>query len=437
MNQEARILLIEDDKAQAESLIDIFENEGYKVEQAKNGQEALTKIRAAKYSVAILDLLLPDVPGIAVLKSIKNEQPRVEVIILTGHASLESAIDAVNLGAYGFRIKPVPPEELIFSIRHAMERQRLQVEAERLQLQLSGLASISAEALNEKIRALDELAFRDQELSALVNGTHSIVESIQPNSNHFDKVLCSLIAMMGPVVNASYVSLLLVEKDKSFRRAAEWTNIIPPPKVLNNNGTLANTIFRTGEIVHVEKAMDDYRSNPVLIEAGLRSYSGIPVKIGAQVMAIIFAHSKYEGAFVKREKALKVLADQVSVIIYHMQELKTQALLAQEWEHTVESMSDGIAIMDRECRVLKVNSAQARMLNKDKKELLGQRLCPFIHGTAEPVADCSIKQAVEKCQINSQVFQVTLLGKTLEITADPIIGPEGCVERVVHLVREV
>ncbi len=122
------ILIVEDEKELSDSMKMLLEANGYRVEIAKTGKEAVERIQNRKYDIAIIDLLLPDISGMEVLKKFDPRQfPRVRKIILTGHASLESAIQALNIGADAYLVKPVSPEDLLKTISEQLEKQSQEI----------------------------------------------------------------------------------------------------------------------------------------------------------------------------------------------------------------------------------------------------------------------------------------------------------------------
>ena len=119
----SRILIVEDDALQLESLRDLLEEEGYDVIGVSNAQEALDHAKQEDFGVAIVDLHLPDQDGIHVLQELKNSTWNIRVIIHTAYSSINSAKDAVNLGAFSYIEKGQDPGELLRQVDRAMRRQ--------------------------------------------------------------------------------------------------------------------------------------------------------------------------------------------------------------------------------------------------------------------------------------------------------------------------
>jgi len=112
-----KILLVDDDDVVRESLAFCLKQEDYQVTEAHDGLEALEKIKLSHYHIVVLDLKMPDIDGIEVLEKIKELDRDANVIILTGHPSLESAIDTMKLGAIDYCTKPFNIEDIKKMVR--------------------------------------------------------------------------------------------------------------------------------------------------------------------------------------------------------------------------------------------------------------------------------------------------------------------------------
>jgi DNA-binding NtrC family response regulator len=121
--EEKRILIIDDDEDIVESLSTLLSNAGYVVDVALNGEEAIKKSKEKVYNVALIDVVLPDMTGIDLLTKLEERKPATRKIIITGYASLDNAVKALNLGADAYLIKPVDPEELISTVKKQIEEQ--------------------------------------------------------------------------------------------------------------------------------------------------------------------------------------------------------------------------------------------------------------------------------------------------------------------------
>ena len=132
MPTEATIIVVEDETGALVTLCGILEDAGYKVIGLKRGADALETIRRSPFDVVIADIRLPDVSGLEILELAKEINPDAAVIMMTGYASVETAVDAVNQGAYAYFVKPVNPDEMKTTIANALKQQRLLLENKRL-----------------------------------------------------------------------------------------------------------------------------------------------------------------------------------------------------------------------------------------------------------------------------------------------------------------
>ncbi|MBC7112506.1 MAG: response regulator [Candidatus Methanomethyliales bacterium] len=121
--EKKRILIIDDDEDIIESLSRLLESAGYAVDTAVNGEEAIKKSKEKVYNVALIDVVLPDMTGIDLLTKLEERKPATKKIIITGYASLDNAVKALNLGANAYLIKPVDPEELINTVKKQITEQ--------------------------------------------------------------------------------------------------------------------------------------------------------------------------------------------------------------------------------------------------------------------------------------------------------------------------
>jgi len=124
MREQARILIIDDEESIRKSLAAVLEENGYLVDTAENGREAIKKSETKIYNLALVDLRLPDMDGIELLTAMRETTPKMAKIVITGYPSLENAIEAVNRGADGYIVKPYTVEDLLRKIKEHLQRQQ-------------------------------------------------------------------------------------------------------------------------------------------------------------------------------------------------------------------------------------------------------------------------------------------------------------------------
>lgn len=136
MKERVKILLVEDDDSSREPLLMLLKGLKYFARGAASGTEALRALAAESFEIVITDLFMPDLNGIDILKKVKQSSPATEVILITGHASAETAVSAMKEGAFDYITKPLNVEELRLIIAKAVEKNRLLVENVYLKKQL-------------------------------------------------------------------------------------------------------------------------------------------------------------------------------------------------------------------------------------------------------------------------------------------------------------
>ena len=160
MAERAKILVVDDEEPLRRLLERELGRGGYLVDTASTGEEGLAKFREQIYNVVLLDIRMPGLDGVEMLRRMREESTIPEVIMLTGHASIESAVECMKLGAYDYLTKPVKLEELELAIRRAREKNRLRIENISLRLAVSKLGSHRIVGRSRAIREVLDLVGR-------------------------------------------------------------------------------------------------------------------------------------------------------------------------------------------------------------------------------------------------------------------------------------
>ena len=128
----AKILIVDDEKAIRKTMREILEYESYIIEEAEDGLDGATKIRDGEYDVILLDIKMPKMDGMEVLKVALEHAPDTPVIMISGHATVENAVEAVKKGAFDFISKPPDLNRLLITIRNALDKSNLLTETKVL-----------------------------------------------------------------------------------------------------------------------------------------------------------------------------------------------------------------------------------------------------------------------------------------------------------------
>ncbi|MBX9784940.1 MAG: sigma-54 dependent transcriptional regulator [Chitinophagaceae bacterium] len=159
----SNILIVDDEKAIRKTLSEILSYEGYKIDDAENGEEGLKKLKEKNYDVVLCDIKMPRVDGIEFLEKSKEINPDIPVIMISGHGTIETAVEAVKKGAFDYVAKPPDLNRLLITIRNALDRQTLVTETKVLKRKVSRVQEMIGEsAALKKIKdTIDKVAPTD------------------------------------------------------------------------------------------------------------------------------------------------------------------------------------------------------------------------------------------------------------------------------------
>lgn len=168
MRESARILVVDDEEDLRLGLAETLQGEGHQVETAGDGWAALEQARSSHFDLALVDLKMPGPDGMIVLDQLKQLSPKTLVVVITGHATVESAVAAMKLGAYDYLSKPFKLDQVRLVVRRAAEQKRLSDENRRLRQEVESYHRF--EQIVGKSACMQEL-FRAIEKAAPTNST--------------------------------------------------------------------------------------------------------------------------------------------------------------------------------------------------------------------------------------------------------------------------
>lgn len=159
MSEKIKLLIVDDEVQFLNALAQRLEIRDFHVTKATNGAEAVQAARQDKFDLALLDLKMPGMDGKEVLQLLKKEHQYLEVIILTGHGSLDSAVECTKLGAYGYLPKPYELEQLIQVLKEAYEermKKKFQSNEEKMSEIMKIATGDSPLAIMRRLRQIDD-----------------------------------------------------------------------------------------------------------------------------------------------------------------------------------------------------------------------------------------------------------------------------------------
>ena len=140
------VLVVDDEKSIRDSLRMILEYDNYEVHFASDGPSALGKVAASRFDLVLLDIKMAGMDGLKVLKSIKEKIPELPVVMISGHGTIETAVEATKLGAFDFLQKPLDRERLLITVRNAVQAKDLMIEVKEMREQAEEKYSILGES---------------------------------------------------------------------------------------------------------------------------------------------------------------------------------------------------------------------------------------------------------------------------------------------------
>lgn len=200
----SKILVIDDEKSIRNSLKDVLEYEKYKIEEAEDGMQGLSMIQNNNYDLILCDIKMPKMDGIDVLEMALEKKPESLFVMISGHGTIETAVEALKKGAYDFLEKPIDLNRLLVTVRNAFDKKGLQEETKKLKRKINAKKTTEiigqSKAINEIKELIEKVA--PSEARVLITGNNGtgkeliarqIHELSNRNKGPFIEVNCAAI----------------------------------------------------------------------------------------------------------------------------------------------------------------------------------------------------------------------------------------------------
>ena len=200
-----RVLMVDDDPQNLEFLSMLLEREGWAFDAAENGRAAIAKLESGPFDLVISDLMMPGMNGIELLDAVKERWPATEVVIVTAHGSIPTAIEAIKKGAYSYLLRPFEPDEVALMIKKIFEIQGVRQENLALKEELARLAGpVTIVTRSPRMRRIFEIieSVAPSNATALVTGESGVGKELIARAIHrqsqraegpFIKVSCAAL----------------------------------------------------------------------------------------------------------------------------------------------------------------------------------------------------------------------------------------------------
>ncbi|MFC1990924.1 response regulator, partial [Chloroflexota bacterium] len=285
MRDKESILVVDDDLDFLGIIKRILQAKGYEVETVPSAGEAIAKSKERFYNVAILDISLPDANGTELLSIILDMHPDITAIMLTGHSSVQNAMESLNRGAFAYLEKPVDPKHLLSVISRGLEKQRLVFENRRL---------------------MEKLEQHNHETSVLLDVSQAVSQSLD-----LHHIIASALDKVAESMNVDAGCVHLFENG---RLVLEGYRGLDPQtadaiKFIDVDRGLSDKIINRAEPVSVTLAGEGYLS-----------FSGAPLTIVGEVIGTIGVATRNERTFTDREVSLLTgIGKEISIAVRNAQ----------------------------------------------------------------------------------------------------------------------
>jgi DNA-binding NtrC family response regulator len=188
MGLKPRILIADDEPLTLELMVERLQTEGYEVELVSGGREAIEASKKSSFKVVLTDLSMPDVDGMEVLAYFASQHPETLVIVLTGFGTVENAVEAMKRGAYDYLAKPANPDELIITLKRAVEHKELKEENVALRSQIQEHSRVGrligqSQPMQQLYRIIKRVAKTDS--TVLITGESGTGKELIANAIHY------------------------------------------------------------------------------------------------------------------------------------------------------------------------------------------------------------------------------------------------------------
>lgn len=402
----SRIMVVDDDADIREILVEHLEGLGYAVRGVPGAEEARAELGGV-YDLAIVDLILRDESGVDLLRHIKSASPRTEVIIITGYATLDSALKALECGAFGYLRKPFDLKELSHTVAGAFDKIRLRDANERLLAEIveskkrledlaQGLEAKVVRRTRELNASREEAERKARQLATINEITNALGSSLE-----MDEVLRVVSREIRKLVPFDRASMAMIDDGKCFskvyfmepRSGGRIETVLP----LNRTG-IEWVVREKKPLIRGDlQSEGTFAEDPFIRATGMKSGIVIPLLYRGEVTGTLNLGSARENTYAKEhEGILRQIAGQVAVAMEN-------ARLYRELKQYSDTLESRVAERTAELRkkLAELKEAQENLIRSEKLAATSKLIAGVAHEIRNP--------------LNSMSFATANIGKALSM----------------------
>ncbi|MCD6308322.1 MAG: response regulator [Candidatus Latescibacteria bacterium] len=343
-------VLVVDDEASIRNVVQVYlEYHGLTVKTAADGERALEVVREENFDVVLSDIMMPNMDGLALVREVQNVQPNTPVVLMTGYASVNTAVEAIKIGVFDYILKPFQNMQIVLqSVKWAIERRHLILERKEL---IDNLRSANAELdynrglLEDRIQEIDtELSRRVNRLTILYDISRSLT-----SITCIDDLVRNIMEKIYTAMNDS-VGIIWLSEPKSgllrkvVTKGIENTSVVPE-SFTATGGEVGETI-RSG-VVRIFRSVEEL-SDPVFRrisrEENISSILMVPLRYDNDVLGVINVLFKNDYVISEDDiSLLEAVADQASISVKNAELYAEQQKMFRE---TIEALAMAIDSRD-------------------------------------------------------------------------------------------
>jgi len=401
MKNQPNILIVDDEPAILALIKDILLPAGYRVNTAANGKEALAAIQAHPYDLVLTDMIMPQMGGMELVQYLRLHHPETLVIVFTGFASYQDAVDAVKLGAFDYLPKPLQPEILRHAIERALDYQRLCRAQRDLETVFQGAETLGWQALDLVsatpeagiLRDLRERAWQQRDLKEVgrlcLEAARELLQVTNSSIFLYDAVRgqFSGLAALGPDSEAKTGAMITAEGVMGYVATHRRPLLVPD-------------LSRDSQLSLIPRR-NSYQTN---------SFMAIPLT-GYKFWGVINLPDREDKKpFGSRDLFLGWLMGRLLVEILEAREAPEEVLIPTLTSWITKEIPVGMALLDQNLAVLQSNPALERMVGLAKADLVGRDLLPCLG--LSPAVRASLEQAFRQVLASQEPQELYSLKST-------------------------